>query len=231
MSGQSAEDGGDAHRRLPEADFAGTDAVLDQERLEEEDRADAADRHDADEEDRVAYSSLPPHNLSALPQDVRVRQMNDGPLAARRLAEGQRRQRGQAGDRSAEHDRERQAGSVGQRRADESARHGGRDLQEDDAQPERDVDQGDLRLTESSLFLQVDDPDRPPELEVEEEVVEVVAADVGLHRVLHGAAARAYQTLTPDRGSDPLPVRGRGLKVGAYPSAARRPSLPCAGEG
>src|SRR5207244_723212 len=91
MSGQSAEDGGDAHRRLPEADFAGTDAVLDQERLEEEDRTDAADRHDADEEDRVAHSRLPPHDLSALPDDVRIRQMNDGPLAARRLPERQRR--------------------------------------------------------------------------------------------------------------------------------------------
>src|SRR5438270_206945 len=57
MSGQGAEDGGDAHRRLPEADFASVHAVFDQEGLEEEDRADAADRHDADEEDRVAYSS------------------------------------------------------------------------------------------------------------------------------------------------------------------------------
>src|SRR5438874_2496354 len=101
MSGQGAEDGGDAHRRLPEADFASVHTVFDQEGLEEEDRADTADRHDADEEDRVAYSRLPPHDLSALPQDVRIRQMNDGPLATRRLMEGQRCHRRERRDRSA----------------------------------------------------------------------------------------------------------------------------------
>src|SRR5207244_13230359 len=95
----------------------------------------------------------------------------------------------------------------GRARARAVGERSGRYLQEDDAQPERDVDQGDLRLTEPSLFLQVDDPDRPPELEVEEEVVEVVAADVGVHRLLHGAAARrsGYQTLG---GPHPGPAVG-----------------------
>ena len=58
---------------------------------------------------------------------------------------------------------------------------GGGDLEGDDAQPEGHVYQGDLPQGEAALLRQVDDPYRPPKLEVQQELEEVELPDVSLH--------------------------------------------------
>jgi hypothetical protein len=57
-------------------------------------------------------------------------------------------------------------------------------LEEDDAEPERDVDQRHLGERETPLLGEVDDPDGEPELEVEEEVEDVVLPDVAMEEAV-----------------------------------------------
>ncbi len=72
-----------------------------------------------------------------------------------------------------------------------------RHLEDDDAEPEGDVDQRHLAEREAALLGQVDDPDRPPELEVEEEVEEVVLPDVRFdaRAGLHGGSSERALTV------------------------------------
>jgi hypothetical protein len=53
-------------------------------------------------------------------------------------------------------------------------------LCEDDKEEERRIEQRDLRQGKVALLSQVDDPDRPPQLELHEEAIEVRLPDVGL---------------------------------------------------
>ena len=107
------------------AEFAGIDAVLREERLEEEDGADAADCDDADEEDRVADGGLPSDEVRALAEDADIGEMCRRRFTAGRLAKGEGGERAADGDDAAEHYGKREAGGFGERRADESAGDGG----------------------------------------------------------------------------------------------------------
>src|SRR6266540_624723 len=249
--------------------------MLDQERLEEEDRSDAPYRHHPHKQDRVTHRRLLLHDYGALANDVRIRGTYERRRRARRFPERQRGERRETGNAAAEDDREGQAGGIGQRRSDKRPRHSshhvdrpgasvnvlvflapphriqavvdkrglraveqgegdapdkirqqqqgerrceaekrdrdgegrgrgdesgpatpavrqrrGRDLEQYDAQPKRNVDQCYLRLGEPAFLLQVDDSNRPPELEVQEEIEEVISPNVRLHWLLSRLAAR-----------------------------------------